>query len=414
MTLVVVLSALVGVALGMLGGGGSILTIPILTYAAGLSPKAAMATSLFVVFVTSLSALVPHALRGLVSFRNGAAFGLAGMLGAYLGGRASEWVPGHLLMIGFALTMLATALAMLRRPESAPAGGRVARESGTQLLRMALRGFAVGSLTGLFGAGGGFLIVPAFVLLCGMPMRRAVATSLLVIAMQSLAGFLGHVAHVQIDWHLALPVTAAAAAGSVAGGLLAGRVPARLLRAAFGTIVAATAIIVLSRELPGLLPAQAYRALFIVRWPWWIGGAAIAAVVLLLALLENRQLGVSTGCAELCALPRDESARRSWRPPFLLGITLGGVLAGVLAGRSPTLAMGGLDALVGGRVVLELALLLGAGILIGRGARLAGGCTSGHSIVGTALGARSSWLATLVFMGVGFLTTQVVRLVGGS
>jgi uncharacterized membrane protein YfcA/uncharacterized membrane protein YedE/YeeE len=412
MTLVVALSALVGIALGMLGGGGSILTIPILTYAAGLPPMEAMATSLFVVFVTSLTALVPHALRGLVSFRNGAAFGLSGMLGAYLGGRASAWVPGELLMTGFALTMLATSLAMLRRPEPQPAGA--AKESSEPLPAMALRGFAVGSLTGVFGAGGGFLIVPAFVLLCGMPMRRAVATSLLVIAMQSLAGFLGHIPHVAVDWGLALPVTAAAALGSVAGGLLAGRVSGRTLRTAFGTIVAATALIVLARELPAVLPQDAYRALFVARWPWWLGGAAIAAVVLALALLENRQLGVSTGCSELCALPRDPSARRSWRVPFLIGIPLGGALAGVLAGRSPTLAMGGLDTLVGDDIVLELALLLGAGVLIGRGARLAGGCTSGHSIVGTALGARSSWLATLVFMAAGFLTTQLVRLAGGA
>ena len=414
MTLVVALSTLVGLALGMLGGGGSILTIPILTYRAGLPPKEAMATSLFVVFVTSLTALVPHAVRGLVSFRNGAAFGLSGMLGAYLGGRVSAWVPGELLMTGFALTMLATALAMLRRREPEPAGAGGPRKSREPLPAMALRGLAVGSLTGVFGAGGGFLIVPAFVLLCGMPMRRAVATSLLVIAMQSFAGFLGHVPHVTIDWGLALPVTAAAALGSIAGGLLVGRVPGRMLRTAFGTIVAATALIVLARELPGLLPQDAYRALFVARWPWWIGGAAIAAVVLALVLLENRQLGVSTGCSELCALPRDESARRSWRVPFLLGIPLGGALASLFAGRSPTLAMGGLDTLVGGNVVLELALLLGAGILIGRGARLAGGCTSGHSIVGTALGARSSWLATLAFMAAGFLTTQLVRLVGGA
>jgi uncharacterized membrane protein YfcA len=414
MILVIALSALVGVALGMLGGGGSILTIPILTYAAGLPPKEAMATSLFVVFVTSLSALVPHAFRGLVSFRNGAAFGLSGMLGAYLGGRASAWVPGELLMIGFGLTMLATSLAMLRRPEPQAAGAQPARESSTALLAMALRGLAVGGVTGLFGAGGGFLIVPAFVLLCGMSMRRAVATSLLVISMQAFAGFLGHVSHVAIDWQLATSVTAAAVFGSFVGGLVAGRVPGRLLRTGFGTIVAVTALIVLARELSALLPQDAYRALFVVRWPWWIAGAAIAAVVLLLALFENKQLGVSTGCSELCAMPWDPSARRSWRPPFLLGITIGGALAGLLAGRSPTLAMGSVDTLVGGHVVLELALLLGAGVLIGRGARLAGGCTSGHSIVGTALGARSSWIATLAFMGAGFLTTQLVRLLGGS
>jgi uncharacterized membrane protein YfcA/uncharacterized membrane protein YedE/YeeE len=414
MTLVIALSTLVGIALGMLGGGGSILTIPILTYAAGLPPKEAMATSLFVVFVTSLSALVPHAFRRLVSFRNGAAFGLSGMLGAYLGGRASAWVPGELLMTGFGLTMLATSLAMLRRPEPQATGARPPRESSTALLAMALRGLAVGSVTGLFGAGGGFLIVPAFVLLCGMPMRRAVATSLLVISMQSFAGFLGHVSHVAINWPLALSVTAAAVFGSFVGGLLAGRVPGRLLRTAFGTIVAVTALIVLARELSALLPQGAYRALFVVRWPWWISGAAIAAVVLLLALFENKQLGVSTGCSELCAMPSDESARRSWRPPFLLGIAIGGALAGLLAGRSPTLAMGSVDTLVGNHVVLELALLLGAGVLIGRGARLAGGCTSGHSIVGTALGARSSWIATLAFMGAGFVTTQLVRLIGGT
>jgi uncharacterized membrane protein YedE/YeeE len=155
-----------------------------------------------------------------------------------------------------------------------------------------------------------------------------------------------------------------------------------------------------------------YDALFVTRWPWWIGGAAIAGVVLLLLFTENQLLGVSSGCGELCVFHRDPTARRSWRLRFLLGIVGGGVLSAVLGGRTPTWSMGTFDTIVGSSLAM-LGVLTLAGLFIGAGARLAGGCTSGHGIVGTALGSRASLIATSLFLAAGFATTHFIHLVRG-
>lgn len=412
--LTVALSLLVGIAVGMLGGGGSILTIPILTYVAGFAPKQAIAASLFIVGMTSAAAVVPHALARNVEWRRGLSFGLAGMIGAFVGGRASSYLPGDLLLSGFALLMLVAATAMLRKRE---ADRPAACEAGSSepLLRMAVRGFSVGALTGVFGAGGGFLIVPALVVLGAMPMRRAVATSLLVITLQAFAGFAGHVHALSFDWSYVLTLTAASVTGSVFGVFMAHKVSGPGLRTAFGWLVASMAVVILAREVHTQLSAAAwYHAMFLARWPWWVAGAAIASVVLGLLWTENKQLGVSTGVSELCMVPRDTTKLGSWRITFLLGILLGGGVAGLLGGTSATLAMGQLDAIVGGSMLAKLSLLTLAGVLIGAGTRLAGGCTSGHGIVGTALGARSSWIATAAFMAAGFVTTQLIHLIVGA
>jgi len=156
-----------------------------------------------------------------------------------------------------------------------------------------------------------------------------------------------------------------------------------------------------------------YDALFVARWPWWIGGAAIAGVVLLLLFTENQLLGVSGGCGELCVFHRDPTARRSWRLRFLLGIVGGGVLAAVLGGSAPTWSMGAFDTIFGSSLAVKLGVLSLAGLFIGAGARLAGGCTSGHGIVGTALGSRASLIATSLFLAAGFATTHFIHFVRG-
>lgn len=418
MVLALLLSSLIGLALGLLGGGGSILTVPILVYGLGLEAKPAIATSLLVVAVTSSAALVSYARKGLVDFRTGLVFGASGMLGAFAGGSVASFVPGSVLLIGFALMMVATAIAMLKngsvaRSEDAP--GDAPRAARLPLVRVIWHGSVVGVVTGLIGAGGGFLIVPALVLLGGMPMRKAVATSLLVIALKSFAGFAGHMSHVAIDWSLVSLVAAMAVAGSLAGSLLASRVPEALLRRVFAWFVLVMATFVLSRELPEAVTASAvFQSVFVERWPFWVGGLAIAATVLLLLLLDNKQLGVSTGCSELCAIRQDRKLRSSWRLRFLGGILLGGVFAGLLAGRVPSFALGAFDELFGASLLVKVPVLVGAGVLIGYGARLAGGCTSGHGIVGTALGAKSSWIATVLFMVGGFATTLALGLLSGS
>ncbi|WP_395359229.1 sulfite exporter TauE/SafE family protein [Streptomyces sp. YH02] len=247
--LVVAASLLIGVSLGVLGGGGSILTVPILVYLAGQGTKEAIATSLFVVGVTSLAALVPHAWARRVRWRTGLLFGGFSMAGAYGGGRLAGYVPGTVLLAGFALMMVATAVAMLRRPRPGREADR-SEESGPGLAGLAAKGLAVGAVTGLVGSGGGFLVVPALAILGGLPMGVAVGTSLLVIAMNSFAGLAGHLTGVTLDWGLALSVTAAAVIGSTAGARLAGRIPQDTLRAAFGWFVVVMGIFVLAEQLP--------------------------------------------------------------------------------------------------------------------------------------------------------------------
>ena len=176
-----------------------------------------------------------------------------------------------------------------------------------------------------------------------------------------------------------------------------------------GWLAAAAAVFLIGRFLPDSVRASAaFQAVFVDRWPWYVGGASIGAFVLWMLWMDNKLLGVSTGCAELCAIRRDAGVRRSWRLPFLLGIVLGGVASAMLAGRVPTLAMGAFDTLVGASLVVKVPVLVAGGVLIGYGSRLAGGCTSGHGIVGTAQGAKSRLVATGMFMIAGFATTQLV------
>ncbi|MGR6319123.1 sulfite exporter TauE/SafE family protein [Micromonospora soli] len=245
--LTVGLAVLIGVSLGLLGGGGSILAVPLLVYVAGLPAKEAIATSLLVVGVTSAVGVLPHARAGRVRWRTGLTFGLAGMTGAYAGGRLAEFIPAGFLLTGFAVMMLATAIAMIRG-RRATAGRPVPHE--LPAFRVILDGIVVGLVTGLVGAGGGFLVVPALALLGGLPMPVAVGTSLVVIAMKSFAGLAGYLSSVPVNWGLALAVTAAAVLGSVLGGRLAGRVPANLLRQAFGWFVVVMGVFVLAQQLP--------------------------------------------------------------------------------------------------------------------------------------------------------------------
>jgi uncharacterized protein len=245
MTLVVLaLSLLIGLSLGLLGGGGSILTVPILSYVGGMSAKAAIASSLFVVAVTSTVGAVAHARAGRVRWRTGVSFGAAGMVGAFVGGKLAAFIPGRILMVLFGLMMAATAIAMLRKPRDLTLGtgelpvGKVIGE-----------GIVVGFVTGIVGAGGGFLVVPALVLVGGLSMPLAVGTSLVVIAMKSLAGFAGHLSHASIDWPITIGVTVAAVTGSLLGGRFVGHIPPATLRRGFGLFTIGMAALVLVKEL---------------------------------------------------------------------------------------------------------------------------------------------------------------------
>lgn len=247
--LVLGLAVLVGVTLGLLGGGGSILMVPLLVYVAGLDAKAAIATSLLVVGATSLAASVPHARQGRVQWRTAGIFGTAGMAGAYLGGRLGTLLPGTWLLLAFAAMMVVTAAAMLRDDDGPDASGTSSQSVG----KILAEGLAVGVVTGLVGAGGGFLVVPALVLLGGLTIREAVGTSLVVIAMKSGAGVVGYLAGVELDWTLAVQVTVAAVIGAVVGARFVDRIPADRLRQGFGWFVLAMAGVVVAREAPPAL-----------------------------------------------------------------------------------------------------------------------------------------------------------------
>lgn len=268
----------VGISLGLLGGGGSILTVPLLVYLAGVEPKQAIAMSLFVVAATALAGVLPHARAGRVRWRTALLFGAAGMAGAYLGGRLGAYIPGGVLLVAFAVMMVVTALAMLRhRPAPAEGAGHASGER--PILRILAEGVTVGLVTGLVGAGGGFLVVPALVLLGGLSMPVAVGTSLVVIAMKSAAGLAGYLYSVSLDWPLTLAVTAVAVVGGFAGSRLAGRIDPQRLRAAFGWFVLVMAVFVLTAQ----APAGVRHALFGTPGGWAALGAVLLAGAALLA-----------------------------------------------------------------------------------------------------------------------------------
>ncbi len=254
MTLAICLSLLIGLLLGLLGGGGSILTVPMLVYVLKLDPKIAVVISLVVVGTSSLIAIIPHARRGFVCWKSGFFFGLAGMPGAYSGGRLAAYFSGDVLMVLFGVVTLVTGIAMLRiSPASTtlPAMGEEPRACPlrTAYLQVLFDGFFVGLLTGLVGVGGGFLIVPALTILVGLPMQAAIGTSLLVIAMNALAGLGGYANHVSIDLELTAVITGCAVTGSILGGILSKRISTKVLRRSFGMFVLLVAGYVLHQSL---------------------------------------------------------------------------------------------------------------------------------------------------------------------
>jgi len=238
---------LIGAALGLFGGGGSILTVPTLHYIFGIEAHAAIAGSLVIVGGTSLVTLIPHLRANRVRLDVGIPFGAASMVGAFVAGRISHRIPAGILLAGFALIMVLAGAAMLRP--------RPAARSGGSKIRLILQGLAVGAVSGLVGAGGGFLIVPALVVLVGLPMIEAVATSLLVITLSSAVAFAATISSVTLDVPVVGGVLALALIGGAIGSRLASRVSPVHLRRGFGALVLVMAAVILSAELPGLFGA---------------------------------------------------------------------------------------------------------------------------------------------------------------
>lgn len=284
----VAMAALIGISLGLLGGGGSILTVPILLYVFKLPTREAIATSLLVVAATSAAALIPHARAGRVQWRTGALFGLTSMVGAYGAGRVASHIPPTALLLAFGAMMLVTAGAMMRgRKAPADAPEQSAGPAPLPVMKIVLEGLVVGAVTGLVGAGGGFLVVPALVLLGRLPMGVAVGTSLLVIAMKSTAGFAGYLASTPIQWPLALTVAAVAVLGSVGGARLAGVIPGDALRRGFGWFVVVMAVFILGQEVP---KAMGIPVTVGTHWPYLLTAMAIppAAAALVAWIRRHR------------------------------------------------------------------------------------------------------------------------------
>jgi uncharacterized membrane protein YfcA len=241
--LALVLSTLIGVSLGLLGGGGSILAVPVLVYVARVEVHAAIGMSLAVVGATALVGGLVHARAGRVDLRAAALFGGAGMLGAPLGAQATHAVAPRVLLLLFAALMLTVGALMLRGREAARPEPAIPHPAAVPAA-----GFGVGLLTGFLGVGGGFLIVPALALLAGLPIHRAVGTSLLVIAANSAAGLLGHLGRGEMPLSLTAAFTAVSALGALAGVRMASSLNPARLRRAFAVFVVLVGLFLLARN----------------------------------------------------------------------------------------------------------------------------------------------------------------------
>ncbi|MEN9208644.1 MAG: sulfite exporter TauE/SafE family protein [Gloeomargarita sp. GMQP_bins_120] len=263
------LALLIGVSLGLIGGGGSVLTVPVLVYVMGVKPTLATAYSLFIVGVTALVGSLDYFRKKLVSVPTAVVFGLPALVAVFLVRRFlipaiperlvqfGPWTLTRdiLLMLIFAVLMLLAALSMIRNGQADQADrGAASHGSRFHLPLIFAEGVVVGSLTGLVGAGGGFLIIPALVVLGGLPMKMAVGTSLLIITVKSLIGFVGDVQNpnLQMDWGLLLLFSLVAILGIFLGSYWSNFVSNRQLKKGFGWFVAVMGVYILIKEIRGL------------------------------------------------------------------------------------------------------------------------------------------------------------------
>ena len=252
----------VGLVLGLIGGGGSILTVPILVFLIGLNPIVATAYSLFVVGVTSIIGAFQNFKKGLVDVKTAVIFAVPAFIAVYLTRRyLVQMIPEEVLSIGdfvvtnsifimvlFAVIMLLASFSMIRNKRKELTNTDNDTQSFNYPL-IAAEGLVVGILTGLVGAGGGFLIIPALVLLAKLPMKKAVGTSLLIIAVKSLIGFLGDIPNIDIDWNFLLLFTAISIIGIVLGVYLSKFISGKKLKKGFGYFTLIMAIYIIYKEL---------------------------------------------------------------------------------------------------------------------------------------------------------------------
>jgi uncharacterized protein len=234
------LALVVGLVLGLLGGGGSILAVPTFLYVFHVEPKPAIAMSLVVVGMSALVGFLTHWRQGTVNVRIAALFGALAMVGAFAGARAAAYVPASVQLSLFTAFALTAAVMMLRdslRTSRAGTSTATAHSSLRFSAMLGVQAVAVGVLTALIGAGGGFLIVPSLVLVANVPVKEAVGSSLLIIAMNATSGVAGYLGQVPFDWRLVAWFTSVAALGAVVGTRVMRRLPAARIKQAFAIMI---------------------------------------------------------------------------------------------------------------------------------------------------------------------------------
>ncbi|MCB9047280.1 MAG: sulfite exporter TauE/SafE family protein [Chitinophagales bacterium] len=251
-------SVLIGLSLGLIGGGGSILTVPVLVYLFGVDPTTATSYSLFIVGITSLIGAVRKYAIGQVSMKTAQLFGITSLVTVLLVRRyIIPAIPEHLgsaggiiltrsmlTMVLFAILMLLASISMIRGRKDAEE-----KEKPIEVIPLLLYGVGIGIITGLLGAGGGFLLIPALIFFVGLDMKKAVGTSLVIIAMNSLVGFAGDIGHFAMDWVLLLTVSGIAVGGIFAGIVISHKVAGSKLKKGFGWFVLIMGIYIIIKEL---------------------------------------------------------------------------------------------------------------------------------------------------------------------
>lgn len=251
---------IIGVVLGLIGSGGSILTVPIMVYLLGVNPVAATAYSLFVVGASALIGVINNIKQKLVDFRTATVFAIPAFIAVYITRKfivpaipdpifslwGFEVTKGIGIMLFFALIMIAASISMIRNNGKEDSAETKVSFNYPLII---LEGTVVGVLTGIVGAGGGFLIIPALVLLAKLPMKKAVATSLLIIAVKSLIGFIGDVQNLDIDWIFLLIFTGLSILGIFIGGYLNNFIDGKKLKKGFGWFVLVMGLYIIWKEL---------------------------------------------------------------------------------------------------------------------------------------------------------------------
>ena len=253
-------SLIIGISLGLIGGGGSILTVPVMVYLFGVQPLLATSYSLFVVGVTSLFGAITNFRKGRVNLKTASLFGLSSIITVFFTRKflipaikgLTVNVAGFTItepiftMILFSLLMIMAAYTMIVKKSNAEE--KPAFYKNNNFTHLFLYGIVIGFITGLLGAGGGFLLIPTLVLVLGLPMKEAVGTSLLIIALNSLIGFTGDLGHFIIEWKLLLRVTLIAIIGILVGGQLSKKIQGEKLKTAFGWFILIMGIYIIAKE----------------------------------------------------------------------------------------------------------------------------------------------------------------------